>query len=538
MENPALQVARKRVEERARCLRDKFFLAEVLGFDFQPECHAELFACFVQYDRSKAWVDQSEIKDRMVLWSRGHFKTTAVIVDIIQCILNFPNIRILLMQGSVPLTKLLLRQILAQFTGEAFGSRLQELFPEYCGDKKQMGATAMSFTTPARTQKQLPQATVSVSSQKAVKASQHYDAGYFDDLVNDQNFRNPKQILKLQGDFTLAQALIDPGGYRFLSGTRYAFGDLYEQIQRWQATSGKWIISIKDCWTDESGNLPDSQKVPRLPRFVKKNGQQGGFTTEQLLQMQADDPQNFANQYLNRPMAASQAVFTEDMFTAASVAANDAPALSSAIMVCDLAATDTERSDDNVIAVGKVDNLGIGYLVDLRGGQWSPMDMAMHVIDVFLRHRAHRICFEGSSAAKYFVDFLKLVAKQKNVYLPIEEIKVDNRPDAKNMRVSAFAGVVRRGRFRFFRGLSNFEKFVEQACEFPKGRSGHDDYPDTGALLYKELTKELLTQTTRNMGSKPPILAMIENRENALFKTLTKVELGEVSAPDQTGLEN
>src|SRR5690348_17894105 len=68
----------------------------------------------------------------MVLWPRGHYKTTAVVVAIVKAILNFPNIRILLMQGSVQVTETLLSQVLSHFTGEAWGSRFQELFPEFC----------------------------------------------------------------------------------------------------------------------------------------------------------------------------------------------------------------------------------------------------------------------------------------------------------------------------------------------------------------------------------------------------------------------
>ncbi len=91
--------AQKIVEERARAKRDDFFLAnEVLGYDFVPDVHAEMFACFPRYDPEKSWVEQSDQKDYMILWSRGHFKPTTVVVAVIKAILNFPNIRILLMR--------------------------------------------------------------------------------------------------------------------------------------------------------------------------------------------------------------------------------------------------------------------------------------------------------------------------------------------------------------------------------------------------------------------------------------------------------
>lgn len=522
---------REKFEARAKCRSDKFYLADVLGYDFQWETHAELFSCFVQYNGDVSWAEQSEIKDRMVLWSRGHYKTTAVVVDVIQSILNFPNIRILLMQGSMGVTKTLLKQVVSHFTGQALGSRLAELFPEHCGEKSELHGTAMQFTTLARTDGKLAQATVTVASPKSVKTGQHYDAGYFDDLVNDQNYRNPKLIDKVREDFTLAQALIDPGGYRFVSGTRYAFGDLYEQILRWQNKAAKWIISVKDCWTDASASLPDDQKIPRFPRFKKHNGELGGYTREELLQMQQDDPANFANQYLNKPIHTSQQAYTEELLNGAVIRNEDTPALSQPIMMVDLASSEEATADDSVIQVGKMDTMGCGYLCDQRGGQWAPFELAMNVIDLALRHRPSTIFFEGTASAKYFMDFLRLIARQKNVFLPIDSIKVDTRADAKNMRVVALAGVIKRGRFKFLAGLPKFARLIQQACEFPKSRSGHDDYIDTAALLYHELSKEMMSLPIRKTFVNP-ILAMMNSADNVFVTPEVQIDTN-----DMTGLD-
>lgn len=530
------QLAQQKVEDRARAKRDVFFLANsVLGFDFQPDVHAELFAAFPKFDEGRPWVEQSDTKDVMVLWSRGHYKTTAVVVKVIQAILNNPSVRVLLMQGSLKVTQTLLKQILAHFTGEAEGSRLAELFPEFCGTKTELGATATQFTTPARTRKQLAQATCTVASPRSVKTGQHYDLGVFDDLVNDQNFRNAKLLEKVRQDFTLAQALVDPGCYRWLTGTRYAFSDLYEQVLRWQNESGKWTVSVKDCWTDGSKGLPDDQKIPRFPRFTKKSGEIGGFTREELLQMQQDDPANFACQYLNQPIHGSQQAYTKELLLGAAISPEDAGVLSQPILVVDLASSDSIKADDSVICCGRIDTMGVGYLTDIRGNQWQPMELALNVIDMALRHRPAKIMFEKTASCIYFVDFLKLIARQKNVYLPIEYIKVDNRADAKNMRVVALAGVIKRKRFRFFLGLPKFDKLMEQAITFPKGRFGHDDYIDTTALLYQELSKQMLSAPVRT-SLQHPILAIMNDREHALIKTLTEAEQRAVDMPDSTGL--
>jgi len=115
-------------------------------------------------------------------------------------------------------------------------------------------------------------------------------------------------------------------------------------------------------------------------------------------------------------------------------------------------------------------------------------------------------------------------------------VKVDVRPDAKNVRVVGFAGIVKRGRAKFFMGLPGFDRLVEQACEFPKGRHGHDDYIDDVALLYQQLTKAVLTLPVVP-APRNPILALIADRENALVKQLTADELQQLSHPDMTGLD-
>src|ERR1700675_1778158 len=121
--------------ERQRARVDKLFLAtEILGYDFQKNVHQELFDALIPFDNKKAWRDQWAIKDRMVLWSRGHFKSTAIVVEAIQAILNFPDIRIVLMQGSIGVTQNLLREIKSHFTGIAPRSRFSQVFPEFCAE--------------------------------------------------------------------------------------------------------------------------------------------------------------------------------------------------------------------------------------------------------------------------------------------------------------------------------------------------------------------------------------------------------------------
>lgn len=487
-----------------------FLACEVLGYDFTVETHQELFDSYPQFFDDRPWAVQFTDGDVLILWPRGHFKSTAVVVLAVQAILCNPDIRILLMQGTIKVTKGLLKEIASHFDGSHSRSRLKELFPEFCGNKKALGLTADRFTTPARTRKQLQQATCTVASPKSIKTGQHYDAGFFDDLVNDSNYRNPLLLDKVEEDFNMARPLVDPGCPRFLSGTRYAFGDLYENIIR--RNKGEWKVSVKTCW------LPDG-KTPRFPQYKTQDGRLVGLTREMLMQIATDSPSIFASQYLNYPIASSQQVLPEAVLLAAVIPEKDSPALSQAILFVDLA-SEGDNPDDSVCIAGKCDRTGRMYLVDMDGGVLPVASLAVCVCSMILKHRPLKLMIEKTASAIYFVEYLKVVLRDKGIQVAIEYIKVDNKPDAKNKRVEALAGHVKNKRFFFFAGLRCWEKFVEQAKQFPKGKHGHDDWPDTAGLMAQVLSvgyrglaviAQVSNHSIINMLARDPAMQGIDN---------------------------
>lgn len=493
-------IVEKRLANRAKARTDRMFLAcDVLGYDFTPETHGELFAQYPEFREDIPWAEQFPNSDVLILWPRGHFKSTAVVVLAIQAILVNPDIRILLMQGTIKVTKNLLKEIASHFDGSHSRSKLTELFPEFCGNKKELQLSSDRFTTPARTRKQLQQATCTVASPKSIKTGQHYDLGFFDDLVNDGNYRNPLLLDKVEEDFNMARPLVDPGCPRFVSGTRYAFGDMYENIIR--RNKGEWTVSVKTCWREDG-------KTPRFPQYKTKDGRLVGLTREILMQIASDSPGIFSSQYLNYPIAASNQVLPEHVLLSAVIAEKDTPALSQAILFVDLA-TEGETPDDSVCIAGKVDNTGKMYAVDMDGGVLPVASLAVVVINMVLKHRPLKVMVERTASAVYFVEYLKVVCRDKGINVPVDYIKVDNKPDAKNKRVEALAGHVKNKRFFFFAGLRCWDKFVEQAKQFPKGKHGHDDWPDTAGLMAQFLSVNYVGAALHRPVSRSPFIDML-----------------------------
>lgn len=498
-----------RLAEREKARTDRLYLAcEVLGYDFTRDTHQELFDQYPAFVDNKPWAEQFPDGDVLILWPRGHFKSTAVVVLSIQAILCNPDIRILLMQGTIKVTKGLLKEICSHFDGSHSRSKLADLFPEFCGNKRVLQVTSDRFTTPARVRKQLAQATVTVASPKSIKTGQHYDVGFFDDLVNDGNYRNPLLLDKVEEDFNMARPLIDPGCPRFVSGTRYAFGDLYENIIR--RNKGEWKVSVKTCWREDG-------VTPRFPQYKTKDGRLVGLTREMLMQIASDSPGIFSSQYLNYPIASSQQVLPEHLLLGAVIAEKDAPALSQAILFVDLA-SEGENPDDSVCMAGKIDHVGRMYVVDMQGGVLPVAALAALVCNCILRHRPLKVMIEKTASACYFVEYLKVVMRDKGIVCAVEYIKVNNQPDAKNKRVEALAGHIKNKRFFFFAGLNAWDKFIEQAKQFPKGKHGHDDWPDTAGLMaqvlsvgYKGAIRPVSRHPVINMMAQDPVMQGIDS---------------------------
>jgi len=112
-----------KTQQRNKAKFDPLYLSELLGYDFHIVNHGLELLRSVGPDLTESdklgepnpLLELSDMKNRMVLWSRGHFKTSAVVLKIVQLILAYPDIRILLMQATVKNTKGLLREVKSHF---------------------------------------------------------------------------------------------------------------------------------------------------------------------------------------------------------------------------------------------------------------------------------------------------------------------------------------------------------------------------------------------------------------------------------------
>ncbi len=519
----------------------------ILGMDFQSNPHELLFQQFVRKRPGEGVVLadlDTEIKKRMILWSRGVYKTSAVRVDIVQTILNYPNVRICFLTGSEQLAKLQLAAIKRYF--ESPSERFKMLFPEYClksvrnrhvsedeadnawTDQIPRMGTKHEFTVPCRTNTTFVEPTFAISTARAVKAGSHYDFIFIDDLVNETNYRSITALEKCYQDYKDVCPVLDPTGYIVMTGTRYSFGDTYERIQdaarQEEKELGKtiWQFSIRSCWTwgckncthtdvyhdsrtnklhplcgDSACGCPgfesNGTKGLLFPATRTWDGRPIGHTFEFLAAAKIElGEEGFANQYENEPIAAGAQVFTETLIGAQTIFDSKmipAYAASFTFIVGDLAYIGQPGRDFSVLYACRKFQ-GQLFVIDCLYGNWDSAGIAENTIRMMLIHKPKRMYYEKFNGWEAYNTVITIDAAAKGVtHVPLEWVKYSQAPNAKLTRIGSVKGPLSNRRLWLYammgvdRGLPDcYERTIHQLTKWPK-LGKHDDFADCMGMV-------------------------------------------------------
>lgn len=521
---------------------------EVLGYDFQENPHRGLFNSFLQKDpegcscghllgkhnsvgicmepgccclksRRKTLPElDPEIKHRLILWQRGAFKTSGIVVEAVQLILNFPNIRIMILAGSLDESKKRLEEIKSHFEDWGEDDKLHDLFPEFCSKVKgrKMG-NSRRWVCPARKRK-LKDPTLAVFSPKVLKTGTHFDVILIDDLVNELNCKTAEGLQKAIADYKSILPVLEPDGYIYLTGTRYDFSDCYGWIQETikEEKLQHWLVSLRTCWItrckhagcdhadvrhmDGGGRCGvegcECQKFESngvrevlFPQAKTRDGRTVGFTVEILEKLRKElGPGDFGCQYENDPLGGGERKFTRELLYSKLRPPQLIPARGPTVLQIDIAVSQRETADDMVIYVSRVRS-GRHHVIDCVGGHIPEDQQPVVICDLILKYAPREIFIEKKTGAQYLQRLIILEAQRRKLpRLPvITLVNAENTPKAKQIRIGALLGYMTQDRVLFKLGLPYWEKLEQQLLLFPKFK-GHDDYADCLARLLQAPT--------------------------------------------------
>ena len=385
MSLPSVAMARKleeaesalRASMRELALQDLWFLLTEVLFHPKIDCtedRREGGCCYQRYVFYEPlhrhwceWAQDDDVKRKGLLAPRGHFKSTVVSFGkSVHAILKNPNRRILLVSALEENAINFAKQVKSAFQ---YNDRMRWLFPEFCVDSAKQFGPSHWFITPARTDRSLAAPTFYATYLDASLASQHYDLILMDDPIEARHVTTEEQAAKARGAYNKIIPLLDPGGNIVVTGTRWAYYDLYSGLMTEdlggtaKATQYSWIV--RACFErDGKPDFEDGDPIfpTRWPRSALLA----------LLDEYRSDPnageQFWWNQHMNSCRAPASQPFFEGWFR--EVLPEHVPPLQQKMIVCDTALKDDAtftkmgRGDYTVVIVGGFDSSGKLFVLD------------------------------------------------------------------------------------------------------------------------------------------------------------------------------
>jgi predicted phage terminase large subunit-like protein len=497
-------------EVRRRSKSDLFFLAKYLiGYDNQKNelllerVHRRVCDLFVQKMDDKSIAEQDERKERMLLYPRGCFKSTLNGIDAVQWVLNFPNIRILFMTADKDLSETFLKEFKSRFTIKESASFMNIFFPDFCvEDAKLALGNVSSFTTPARTNKDISEPTVTASSIDSTLSGHHYDVLKSDDVISNRNSGSDDLLLKLYKNFYINKKTLMPYGYLDIIGTRYHTLDLYGKIL--ENNVGE-IVHLKD---EESGLLPSWEYIENkdsglqivigraiVPRVgvlkdIKELLEEEAIllfpeylTFKKLRKEWHENEPASEGQYNQNPRPKSTTTFDLPLLHRQTIDHTKIPYSGPITITWDFAFSKKKGRDYSTGCVVRWNDKGQAFIIDLVRDKFSPTDLAKAVVDLAKDWRPQIIGIEKSMGA----DFLEaeIVRQAQNTGIPevmsvcgrIDWYKPDNQKDAKAIRMGALHPWLVDNRMFFANFLPYLDVLYNEFQDCMVSHH-HDDIPD------------------------------------------------------------
>ena len=364
---------------------DLHYLAkEMLGYDrLTDHCHKDMARD----------IDTPKYKFKLLLWPRGHFKSTIGTESrCVHKLIRNPNERILITNAKLSNSQKFLRSVSSHFDRTP---RFRWAFRDWWikayateqerharGDKLDWVTrdVADEFTV-LRPNKGIREASITTGATDSSLVSQHYSTIIADDLINREYVRSPEGIEKSILYFKDLLDLLDPGGEMLIIGTRWSHVDLYDWLIRefghkaslrvppgfveksivsasenTLEENKNWLISVRSCYNAAGEPIfPEEFNRSILESLEKAKG-----------------PYEFGAQYLLNPTPDESQSFRQEWFKYYNGIGDLNLNEMTICMTVDPAKSVRDRADNTAMVVCGYDKENRMYLLDGRDEKLTP----------------------------------------------------------------------------------------------------------------------------------------------------------------------
>lgn len=437
-------------------------------------------------------------RDTMLLVSRGHLKTTInTIAHSIQWILNYPDVRILLVTATEEKAMLIVNKIKQHFQ---FNAYFRFLYPEYCPDAKKVSdwgsSTQIRVVTPWNKKRGGDEPTIMTAAVGKALASTHHDVIKISDVVTENNVKTPGQIQEVKDFMSYMEPLRERGparcptcrktftttccagvtpdlglpnpGWLTDEGTIYDFADFHQtQLDEDAKRETKmWFVTKQSCWVNKEKRLalwPERFPPAELDRI--RDVKMG--------------PVIFSSQYELEPIRSEEGLATPDeiKFFEAHLVRQLMPRYRVWTTV-DLADMDPQTQGDFVVfTTCGFDGDGRCDVLSIMRGRYS-QDYVIEAFFVLQRFFPSNIGFkvQKDHFARTLRTPLQREQAKRNTWLNIEMCPIDTRV-SKVHRIKQLRWWFKQGIIRFADNIPCKSDLIMEILRFPRG--AHDDILDT-----------------------------------------------------------
>ena len=491
--------------ERTHCRTDLFwFSKEILGKDLLEKPHRAFCDFWVKKDFSGVYYEgytladvhaaikkQDTIHERIQLCPRGSYKSSIDECDVVQWLINVPDIRILILTGESTLGDAFLRGVKNHFflRKDATPTRFQQLFPEYIitGDA---GENVAPLVCPARRLFQ-KEASVWTNSVTSSLSGWHCDLFKGDDVVTDRNSTTEDTREKINKRYDGAFNLLDEWGFADSVGTPYATGDWYDvrlKLPREDAPLAYMRVpawTIKEPFKDVPLKELNADMVELL--FPEK------LDFKSLRRKLLGDPLLFrAQQLCEWSMDSFSVLFDILELREHVIPAQHVPVEGGIFIAWDWAPTSNSKSDFSAGAVGKICGNTL-YVLEILYGRWNPSDLCYQVLELARKWNPRAVFMEESAGAEFFKKDIQRTAIKYRMKLPVMSWKSERIKDAKARRVKSLEVLLHDEKLFFVDGpwIDDSFRMFEDFKGYNQKRK-RDDIPDAVAMLQRFLPKPVM----------------------------------------------
>ncbi len=430
--------------------------------------------------RVEMW-DLEGDRNNLLLVSRGFLKTTIhTVAHIIQWIINYPDVRILMVTSTDEKAQIIVGKIKQHFQ---FNPLFRFLYPEVCPDAKKVSdwGSRTEFSVPCR-RKRGDEPTVMTAAVGKALASTHHDVIKCSDVVTENNINTRGQIEEVIEFFGYLESLrergpVKPGadpegnpGWKDVEGTIYDWSDYYCKILdhvQTQTENKTWKITKQSCWVDKAKTI--SLWPERFPPKELKR----------IYESPEVGPVLFSSQYELDPIRAEDGLASLEQirFFPAHLIAELTPRYRIHTTV-DLAGMDPQtEGDSTVFSTVGFDNDGRCDVLSIVKGRFTldrVIDLFFAVDKVYPSNLSFKV--QKDHFSRTIWPILQREQAKRGKWLNIILTPVSTRV-SKQQRIRGLQAWFLQGIIRFADNISCRNELVLEILRFPKYE--HDDILDT-----------------------------------------------------------